>query len=89
MDVSNNLITVPLAGAIEYSSQTITSNIDGIAVSNPARVTSTDHQLADGSQVDISGVVGGTFSVPDINALNYIITVIDGDTYDLVGLECT
>jgi len=88
MDVSNRLINTPAAGAIEYSSITITKSIESIATTNPAQVTITDHLFADGSTVTVSSISDGAFTPSLINT-THEINVLDADTFELIGIECT
>ena len=91
MDVSNQLITTPLAGSIEYSSQTQTKTIGigDFSVADPTVVTIVDHQFADGATVSFLGTGGNGTFIPANAAGIYTINVLTADTFEVTGLECT
>lgn len=81
--VSGNKITVN-AGGLTF---TPTVSIRTISATSPCEITTaTNHGLTTGNQVRISGVTGGTFSLP-INDL-YTVTVTSNNTFT-VSSDCT
>lgn len=68
----------------------VTAYAAGVAVTaitnaSPAVVTSTAHGLADNDIVKIAAVVGLT----DLNAKNYVVSVVDANTFQLLGADTT
>ncbi len=83
IDAPNNKFTFN-TGALTF---TPTFNIASIAATSPCTITTTtNHGLASGARVRITGVTGGTFSAP-INDF-YTITVTGLNTFT-VGSNCT
>lgn len=66
--------------------ETSTGTITGIAQpTNPTQITSTNHDLATGAFITISGVGGMT----QLNGNTYTITVVDANTFTLDGIDNT
>lgn len=59
--------------------------ITNITQANPAQVTSTNHSLETGDQIQITGVVGMT----QVNNLVFTITLVDANNFTLNGINST
>jgi len=88
-EVSPQLTSAALAGAVEYTGNRVTEGTVQVLVSGPPMTyeTSFPHGIVDGASVQTAGITGGNFTV-NPNSI-FAATVTSPTTFTRAGSECT
>lgn len=75
----------PTISPPEFSTGATVKNITNITQANPAVVTAVGHGFINGNLINIDDVVG----MVQVNDIDFSITVIDNDNFQLIGVDST